>query len=271
MVSAKELPAMKTDPKFIFFTDFDGTITLKDSNDFMTDNIGFGYDLRRRGNLDVLEEKDTFRGSFKKMMDSVTRPFPECIDYLVENIKLDPGFNDYLEWALANNIPTVVVSSGMEPIIRAILKNLCGENHKYIDIVSNDVKARPGKTIDQEGGWEIEYHDDSDFGHDKSLTIRPYAQLPASERPTMFYAGDGVSDLSAAKETDLLFAKKGHDLIDYCVKQDIPFTVFEDWHQIASKVKEIVAGKQSVQEAAEEGHKLFKAGDSIHAANGHAK
>lgn len=25
------LPAMKTDPKFIFFTDFDGTITLQDS------------------------------------------------------------------------------------------------------------------------------------------------------------------------------------------------------------------------------------------------
>lgn len=25
----------------------------------------------------------------------------------------------------------------------------------------------------------------------------------------MFYAGDGVSDLSAAKETDLLFAKQG--------------------------------------------------------------
>ena len=26
----------------------------------------------------------------------------------------------------------------------------------------------------------------------------------------MLYAGDGVSDLSAARETDLLFAKKGH-------------------------------------------------------------
>jgi 2-hydroxy-3-keto-5-methylthiopentenyl-1-phosphate phosphatase len=42
------------------------------------------------------------------------------------------------------------------------------------------------------------------------LEIRPYAALPESERPTIFYAGDGVSDLSAAKETDLLFAKKGH-------------------------------------------------------------
>jgi 2-hydroxy-3-keto-5-methylthiopentenyl-1-phosphate phosphatase len=53
----------------------------------------------------------------------------------------------------------------------------------------------------------------SGFGHDKSLTIRPYAKLPADKRPTMFYAGDGVSDLSAARETDLLFAKKGHGKI----------------------------------------------------------
>lgn len=64
----------------------------------------------------------------------------------------------------------------------------------------------------------------SHFGHDKSLTLRPYAQLPAEERPTLFYAGDGVSDLSAAKETDLLFAKKGHDLIEYCVRGEFEQT-----------------------------------------------
>ena len=50
----------------------------------------------------------------------------------------------------------------------------------------------------------------SHFGHDKSLEIAPYHALPDEDRPVMFYAGDGVSDLSAAKETDLLFAKKGH-------------------------------------------------------------
>ena len=49
----------------------------------------------------------------------------------------------------------------------------------------------------------------SSFGHDKSLEIRPYANLPSDERPILLYAGDGVSDLSAAKETDLLFAKAG--------------------------------------------------------------
>jgi hypothetical protein len=37
-MAATDLKALRfpfKDPKFIFFTDFDGTITLKDSNDFM--------------------------------------------------------------------------------------------------------------------------------------------------------------------------------------------------------------------------------------------
>jgi hypothetical protein len=38
MTSESQLKALEfpfKDPKFIFFTDFDGTITLKDSNDYM--------------------------------------------------------------------------------------------------------------------------------------------------------------------------------------------------------------------------------------------
>jgi len=265
MAAKTDLPALSfpfKDPKFIFFTDFDGTITLQDSNDYMTDNIGFGGDKRRQLNKDVLEEKETFRESFRQMMDSISKPFPECIDYLVQNIKLDPGFDEYFKWSLKNNIPTVVVSSGMEPVIRAILKNLVGPDHDKLDIISNQVEARPGKSIDQENGWQINFHDDSDFGHDKSLTLRPYAQLPADQRPTLFYAGDGVSDLSAARETDLLFAKKGHDLITYCVKEDVPFTVFSDWSDILEKVKEIVAGKTNVKDAAKEGYEIYKKGEA---------
>lgn len=55
----------------------------------------------------------------------------------------------------------------------------------------------------------------SGFGHDKSLEIRPYANLPEGQRPVLFYAGDGVSDLSAAKETDLLFAKAGRGMLTH--------------------------------------------------------
>jgi 2-hydroxy-3-keto-5-methylthiopentenyl-1-phosphate phosphatase len=91
----------------------------------------------------------------------------------------------------------------------------------------------------------------------------------------MFYAGDGVSDLSAAKETDLLFAKKGHgkppklhgtktptdfviDLITYCARENVPFTEFENWSSILATVKDIVAGKTTVKKVSAEGVENFK-------------
>lgn len=205
------LPALATNPKIIFFTDYDGTITQQDSNDFMTDNIGFGLELRRKGNEDVLYGRRHFRDSFQEMMDSISTPFDQCIELLSKNITLDPHFKDFYRWARENNVPVVVLSGGMKPIIRGMLAAWLGEDEvDRIQIVSNDVAIRPGKSsINEPGGWQIKFHDDSSFGHDKSLEIRPYAKLPAEKRPILLYAGDGVSDLSAAKETDLLFAKAG--------------------------------------------------------------
>jgi 2,3-diketo-5-methylthio-1-phosphopentane phosphatase len=227
----------------------------------MTDTIGYGREKRRQGNLDCLNEKITFRDSFRDMMDSVTRPYDQCIQYLVDNIKLDPGFAEFFQWSLENNIPVVVLSSGMEPIIKALLEKLVGPSAKKMQVLANDVGARPGKDINQEGGWEILFrHPESGFGHDKSIELRKYSSLPAESRPVMFYAGDGVSDLSAARETDLLFAKKGHDLINYCAREDVPFTVFEDWTNILSKCKQIVEGKTTVQAAAQEGFEAYKSG-----------
>lgn len=253
------MPALKDGVKFIFFSDFDGTITQSDSNDWLTDNLGFGQSQRKQGNQDVLEDRKNFRDSFTDMMASVHTPFNECISLLIKNIKLDPGFKAFYEWSLAQNIPVVVLSSGMEPIIRALLQHMLGDSADNISIIANDVKYHPDCNGDTKDGWEIVFrHPQSGFGHDKSKSIRPYAQLPASRRPTLFYAGDGVSDLSAASETDLLFAKKGHDLVNYCVRKDMPFTLFEDWTTIHDKVKEIVAGKVTVKEAAEKGVEEYK-------------
>lgn len=256
-----ELPAMKTNPKFIFFTDFDGTITLQDSNDFMTDNLGYGPERRRQLTAECLQGKLTFRDSFRDMMESVKKPFNECVQYLVDHIQLDPHFAEFFQWSLANNVPVVVVSSGMEPIIKALLKAMIGPDAEKMEVVANFTGPKPGKSIDEEDGWEIVYRNpESGFGHDKSIILRQYSSLPDDVRPTMFYAGDGVSDLSAARETDLLFAKKGHDLITYCVKEDIPFTTFDDWSSILEGVKEITSGKKSVKDAATEGHQAYLSG-----------
>ena len=147
------------------------------------------------------------------MMDSVKTPYPECINLLTETIPLDPHFTEFYKWSREVGMPVIILSSGMTPIIRAVLLKLLGPEANDIEIICNEPVNRPPKKMDEEGGWELKFHDESDFGHDKSLTIRPYRehfdQRPDEPRPTMFYAGDGVSDLSAARETDLLFAKEG--------------------------------------------------------------
>lgn len=94
------------------------------------------------------------------MLDSVKLPFPECVDFLVKNVQLDPHFNEYFRWSLENGIPTVILSGGMTPIIRALLAKLVGPDHDKLAIVSNEVEPREGMTIEQEGGWQIKYHDD---------------------------------------------------------------------------------------------------------------
>jgi 2-hydroxy-3-keto-5-methylthiopentenyl-1-phosphate phosphatase len=79
----------------------------------------------------------------------------------------------------------------------------------------------------------------SGHGHDKSREIRPYANLPPEQRPVLFYAGDGVSDLSAAKETDLLFAKAGRGKqfrVDSKGSQQTLFRLFTDPQQISSNI-----------------------------------
>ncbi|OJJ40462.1 hypothetical protein ASPWEDRAFT_166529 [Aspergillus wentii DTO 134E9] len=252
---ASELPYMKTNPKIIFFTDFDGTITLQDSNDYLTDNLGYGQAKRRQGNFDVLENRSSFRDAFRDMLDSVKTPYNECIEYLQKNMKLDPYFVEFYNWAKENNVPIVVLSSGMVPIITSLFETLLGHKPDHLHIVANQVESRDGKDINSEGGWQIKYHDDSHFGHDKSLEIKPYAALPYEERPTLLYAGDGVSDLSAASETDLLFAKKGHDLVTFCEREGRPFTVFEDWSSILATTKDILSGNKTVKRVAQEGPK----------------
>lgn len=118
----------------------------------------------------------------------------------------------------------------MKPIIEAIFANLVGEEDAAnIDVIANDTE------FSDDGSWKIKVsllsgktraeplsrtaaetppsgcvplqfrHPESGFGHDKSRATAPYRDL--ANPPTIFFCGDGVSDLSAAKAADLLFVK----------------------------------------------------------------
>lgn len=191
----------------------------------------------------------SFRDAFHTMLGSVSphKTIAECRDILVSHIRLDPGFKVFYDWCKARDIPVIILSSGMEPLIRALLEKLLGADDP-IEIVANGLR-------EWDGGWEIVFHDESHFGHDKSRTIKPFTEarekLPEGARkPVFFYCGDGISDLSAARETDLLFAKAGHDLIAYCKEENVPYTVFNDFSDIMRDVKSVVEGGKTAADVA---------------------
>ena len=45
------------------------------------------------------------------------------------------------------------------------------------------------------------------------------------------------------------------------MKQDVPFTEFEDWSSILATVKKIAAGETDVKKVAAEGYEDFKKGN----------
>lgn len=94
------------------------------------------------------------------MLDSVKTSFDECIRILCKQMELDPHFTEFYNWARANNVPIVVLSSGMVPVIHALLVKLLGHEPENLQIVANQAKSRGGRDMNTEGGWEIEFHDE---------------------------------------------------------------------------------------------------------------
>jgi 2,3-diketo-5-methylthio-1-phosphopentane phosphatase len=234
-------PPIHKDAKFVVLSDWDGTITTEDSNDHLTDNYGMGKSERMKLNQKIVDGAITYLDGFQQMLDSVPLTFDECKATMRKNIKLDPGFGPFYKWCQVNDIPFIVVSSGMEPLIRAVLAEVVGEEDAAkVEIISNGIKVKDN------GKWNIVFrHPDSGFGHDKSLAILPYRSLPSP--PTLFFFGDGVSDVSAAQHADVLFVKsikKESDLHHYCVKEGIKHILFSSFEEVLPVVKDVVEGRQ---------------------------
>lgn len=88
------------------------------------------------------------------------------------DIKLDPGFKTFFDWSKSVDVPVVIVSSGMVPIIRAIFENLVGkEDAERIQVVSNDVDLSKGGG---KGQWTVK------FRHPESCVASPHPVAPST-------------------------------------------------------------------------------------------
>jgi hypothetical protein len=57
--------------------------------------------------------------------------------------------------------------------------------------------------------------------------------------PLIVFIGDGVSDLPAADQADVLFARRGLRLEEHCREHGIPYVPFDTFADIKTKLREI--------------------------------
>jgi 2,3-diketo-5-methylthio-1-phosphopentane phosphatase len=156
-------------------------------------------------------------------MHSINHSLEECIEFQNKFIELDQHFVTFYHWAKASNIPVIILSGGLQPLIRALLAKLLGPGEaSEIELISNGVETADDDTdVHRRRKWKVRLYDESDFGFDKAAQIKKYAEklqgVPESERPALLFAGDGVSDLCAARSCDLLFAKSGKGALAFRV------------------------------------------------------
>ncbi|KAJ3220192.1 hypothetical protein HDU67_005518 [Dinochytrium kinnereticum] len=206
-------------PKIIVFSDFDGTITTKDTGTVLIDHC-ITYEKRRELDMSVLSGEKRYRDAVHEMWDGVYLSWSETTE-LLKDIQLDPDFDEFHDYLLKHGFPLNVVSAGLVPLCELFLKTYTREGG-VLEVFANDVVF--GER------WKIVYRDESQYGHDKGAPIRALKEQFASnckERPILIFLGDGISDISAAKEADFVFAKKGKDLEKWCCDEGVPHITWE--------------------------------------------
>ncbi|KKK26894.1 2,3-diketo-5-methylthio-1-phosphopentane phosphatase [Aspergillus rambellii] len=230
-----------TSRKIVCFSDFDGTIFLQDTGHVLFDNLGCGSAHRQLLDEQIKSGERSFRDVSEEMWGSLHTPFENGFEVLEKALEIDPGFQEFHQFCIKNNITFNVISAGLKPVLSRVLENFLGEEEaSHIQIVANDAEIKPDGSE-----WKPIWRHDNELGHDKALSVQEGRALalkgcPDGQVPLIIFIGDGVSDLPAAREADVLFARKGLRLEEYCKENNIPYIGFESFADIQKEVEKIM-------------------------------
>lgn len=228
----------------LLFPDFDGTIFMQDSGHILFDNLGCGTKRRQMLDEQIKTGERSFRDVSEEMWGSLRVPFEDGFEVMEKELEIDPGFQEFHEFCIANGIDFNVISAGLKPILRRVLETFLGEQTSSIQIVANDADIKSDGSE-----WKPIWRHDTELGHDKALSVQEGRAEAAKycidgQIPLIVFIGDGVSDLPAAREADVLFARKGLRLEEYCKENNISYIPFETFTDIKQNMELIMKEDQ---------------------------
>jgi 2,3-diketo-5-methylthio-1-phosphopentane phosphatase len=202
--------------------DFDGTITEQDLLDTIAQTFG-DEEVYREVDEALDEDSLSLNEVIRREFEPVRAPLDEVRAWVLENVRVRPGFRELVELARERGWRFVIVSSGFRELIEPVLAR---EGVPDLELLSNTVDPDPD-------GWKVRFR----VSEPCEVCGQPCKRSTAAalaDGTELVYVGDGYSDRCAAEAADLAFARRG--LADYLEERGVPFERFEDFHSVARRL-----------------------------------
>lgn len=210
--------------KFCILSDFDGTITVKDSlytffKEFASPDW---MEVERLWVENKINSKECLIREFGLVPDLT----PQKIQNYLKTIQIDSYFQKFYKFTAEKDIDVYVVSDGVDYFINTIL-----DNHGIagLKVISNHGQFENGKFC-------LSFPNDSEkcvlgAGTCKCNVLKKMK----AKFNKIIYIGDGTSDFCVANKADILYAKSS--LADYCKDENIDFIPFNTYDDILKALK----------------------------------
>lgn len=203
--------------------DFDGTITTVDTAEWIL--IKFAQGDWKLFDRQFERDEITLEECLTKQFSLVRTTKEQILEELKTVVSFRPNFKKLAEHCKENRIPLIIVSAGLDFVIRHFLKlNGC------LDLVK--VYA-PKTEFDDEHitfAFPTQFGKPSDnFKHD---AVRHYK----SQHTEVVYVGDGLADYPAVKDASYPFAIEDSRLAKLCKNHEIPCKYITDFQEVIDTI-----------------------------------
>ena len=213
------------------FIDFDGTITKRDTLQFLLDEFGreaWRPIEERVGRGELVEAE-----ALQMEMDLVDASLEEALRSIDGNIEIDPHFMEFMEWCRQNKIRTTIVSGGFGRFIRQVLPE---EASSVIEVLANEIDIKDGRwVVVPLGKWE----DCRQCNHCKRTAVLGAKR----DGRTTVYIGNGNTDICPARSADIVIARDR--LTEAMSKMCRKFYEFEDFRDVKNHLATVIEGIES--------------------------
>ncbi|MFA4980992.1 MAG: MtnX-like HAD-IB family phosphatase [Candidatus Omnitrophota bacterium] len=200
------------------FFDFDNTITTKDVLDGLIERYSSDdrwVELEKKWKNGEIGSRDCLKGQ----MEGV-RVTKEALDDYIGTVEIDPYFNKLIKFFDSKKIRTMIVSDNFDYILNAVLRK---NGIKDVPVYSNRLRMSKDRLIPS---FPLNNKRCGDCAHCKKTTlVKKFKKGSVS-----VYIGDGLSDVCASKEADIVFAK-GY-LMKHFSEEKLPHVPFKNLKDI---------------------------------------